>query len=156
MCKVLAGYLLGQCVAEVKRTVLTKQGRYTAVKDNLHAREAIVGDGKRRRGHILSYNPKQAQQQKKHRAHPPQALGSIDTRRFSPHPTNAQNNPLSIVLLTYRSQTRVIQHFSINLSALPTAVPIQPPHDMGRRASSGLPDSNNREEKTQPFLMVTS
>jgi transposase len=54
-------------VAEVKRHVLTKRGRYTVIKDNLHAKEAIVGDGERRRRYILCYNPKEAERQRKHR-----------------------------------------------------------------------------------------
>jgi hypothetical protein len=40
--------------------VLTKRGRYTTFKDNLKAKEVIVGDGERRRRYILCYNPKEA------------------------------------------------------------------------------------------------
>jgi hypothetical protein len=54
-------------VAEIKRDVLTKRGRYTVFRDNLHAKEVIVGDGERRRRYILCYNPKEAQRQRKHR-----------------------------------------------------------------------------------------
>tara|TARA_B100000315_G_scaffold143111_1_gene132091 strand:+ start:228 stop:1919 length:1692 start_codon:yes stop_codon:yes gene_type:complete len=54
-------------VAEIKRDVLTRRGRYTVLKDNLHAKEVIVGDGERRRRYILCYNPKEAERQKKHR-----------------------------------------------------------------------------------------
>jgi len=54
-------------VAEIKKDVLTKRGRYTVIKDNLHAKEVIVGDGERRRRYILCYNPKEAERQKKHR-----------------------------------------------------------------------------------------
>ncbi|MGD9192880.1 MAG: transposase, partial [Desulfobacterales bacterium] len=56
-------------VAEIKREVLTKRGRYKTFKDNLQAKEVIVGDGERRRRYILCYNPKEAKRQKKHRAH---------------------------------------------------------------------------------------
>ena len=52
-------------VSEIKQTVLTKPGRYTVIKDNLHAKEVIVGDGERRRRYILCYNPKEAKRQKK-------------------------------------------------------------------------------------------
>ena len=45
-------------VSEIKREVLTRRGRYSALKDNLHAKEVIVGDGERRRRYILCYNPK--------------------------------------------------------------------------------------------------
>jgi len=54
-------------VAEIKKDVLTKRGRYTVIKDNLHAKEVIVGNGERRRRYILCYNPKEAERQKKHR-----------------------------------------------------------------------------------------
>jgi len=54
-------------VADIKRDVLTKRGRYTVFKDNLHAKEVIVGDGERRKRYILCYNPKEAKRQRKHR-----------------------------------------------------------------------------------------
>ena len=54
-------------VKEVKREVLTRRGRYTVLRDNLHAKEVVVGDGERRRRYILCYNPKEAERQKKHR-----------------------------------------------------------------------------------------
>jgi len=54
-------------VADIKREVLSKRGRYTVFKDNLHAKEVIVGDGERRKRYILCYNPKEAKRQRKHR-----------------------------------------------------------------------------------------
>ena len=54
-------------VAEIKRDVLTRRGRYSVLKDNLHAKEVIVGDGERRRRYILCYNPKEAKRQREHR-----------------------------------------------------------------------------------------
>ncbi len=54
-------------VADIKREVLSKRGRYTVFKDNLHAKEVIVGDGERRKRYILCYNPKEARRQHKHR-----------------------------------------------------------------------------------------
>jgi transposase len=54
-------------VTEVKRNVLSKRGRYTVFKDNLHAKEVIVGDGERRKRYILCYNPKEAERQRLHR-----------------------------------------------------------------------------------------
>ena len=54
-------------VAEIKRDVLSKRGRYTVFKDNLHAKEVIVGDGERRKRYILCYNPKEAKRQRHHR-----------------------------------------------------------------------------------------
>jgi len=52
---------------EVKEEVLTRRGRYTVIKDNLHAKEVIVGDGERRRRYILCYNPREAKRQREHR-----------------------------------------------------------------------------------------
>jgi transposase len=54
-------------IAEIKRDVLSKRGRYTVFKDNLQAKEVIVGDGERRKRYILCYNPKEAARQQKHR-----------------------------------------------------------------------------------------
>jgi transposase len=54
-------------VSEVKKEVLTRRGRYTVIRDNLHAKEVIVGDGERRRRYVLCYNPKEAERQKNHR-----------------------------------------------------------------------------------------
>jgi hypothetical protein len=54
-------------VTEIKRDVLSKRGRYTVFKDNLHAKEVIVGDGERRKRYILCYNPKEAERQRQHR-----------------------------------------------------------------------------------------
>jgi transposase len=54
-------------VSEVKRKVLGKRGRYTVIRDNLHAKEVIVGEGERRRRYILCYNPREAERQLKHR-----------------------------------------------------------------------------------------
>jgi transposase len=63
-------YLLATRMAsvnEVKREVLTRRGRYTVIRANLHAKEVVVGDGERRRRYVLCYNPKEAERQRKHR-----------------------------------------------------------------------------------------
>lgn len=54
-------------MAEIKRDVLSKMDRYTVFKDNLHAKEVILGDGERRKRYILCYNPKKAKHQQEHR-----------------------------------------------------------------------------------------
>ena len=54
-------------VARIKRDVLAKRGRYTVFKENLHAKEVVVGDGERRKRYILCYNPNEAERQRKHR-----------------------------------------------------------------------------------------
>ena len=55
-------------VSEIRETVLSKRGPYTAIRDNLHAKEVILGEGERRKRYILCYNPSEARRQKKHRA----------------------------------------------------------------------------------------
>jgi transposase len=55
-------------ICEVKHEVLAKRGRYNVIRDNLYAKEVIIGDGERRRRYILCYNPKEAERQKRHRA----------------------------------------------------------------------------------------
>lgn len=70
LAKACGKYLLAcrmASVAEIKRDVLSKRGRYTVFKDNLHAKEVIVGDGERRKRYILCYNPKEAERQRRHR-----------------------------------------------------------------------------------------
>jgi transposase len=54
-------------VDEIKRRVLSKPGPYTQIKDNLQAKEVIVGDGERRRRYVLCFNSREAERQKKHR-----------------------------------------------------------------------------------------
>jgi len=54
-------------VAEIKKEVLSQPGRYKNIKDNLQAKEVIIGDGERRRRYILCHNPKEAERQQKHR-----------------------------------------------------------------------------------------
>jgi len=54
-------------VSEIKKKVLSKPGRYQVIKDNMHAKEVVVGDGERRRRYILCYNPKEAKRQLLHR-----------------------------------------------------------------------------------------
>jgi transposase len=70
LAKACGKYLLAcrmASVSEIKREVLSKRGRYTKFKDNLHAKEVIIGDGERRRRYILCYNPKEAERQSHHR-----------------------------------------------------------------------------------------
>jgi hypothetical protein len=70
LAKACGKYLLAcrmASVDEIKREVLSKRGRYTVFRDNLHAKEVIVGDGERRKRYILCYNPKEAERQRKHR-----------------------------------------------------------------------------------------
>ena len=54
-------------VAEIKNDVLAKRGRYRVIRDNLEAKEVVIGDGERRRRYILCYNPHEAERQRSHR-----------------------------------------------------------------------------------------
>lgn len=74
-------------VSEVKQKVLSKPGKYKVIKDNLHAKEVIVGDGERHRRYILCYNPKEAKRQRTHRAQVVEKLEEI----LSKHPQNKAN-----------------------------------------------------------------
>jgi hypothetical protein len=52
---------------EVAAEVLTRQGRYQKVADNLEVKEVTVGDGERRRRYVVCYNPQEADRQHQHR-----------------------------------------------------------------------------------------
>jgi hypothetical protein len=54
-------------ITQIKEEVLGKRGRYKVIRDNLHAKEVVIGDGERRKRYILCYNPKEAERQKKRR-----------------------------------------------------------------------------------------
>jgi len=74
-------------VAEIKRDVLSKRGRYTVFGDNLSAKEVIIGDGERRKRYILCYNPKEARRQQKHREQIVQLLEAELDRHKDPSAT---------------------------------------------------------------------
>ncbi len=82
-------------VTEIKRDVLTKRGRYIVIRDNLHAKEVIIGDGERRRRYILCYNPKEAERQKKHRE---QKIKFLE-EELEKHPVRQANAQWAIELL---------------------------------------------------------
>jgi transposase len=82
-------------VTEIKRDVLTKRGRYTVIRDNLHAKEVIVGEGERRRRYILCYNPKEAKRQKTHR----EKIVSFLEKELERHPSRQATAQWAIELL---------------------------------------------------------
>ncbi|MFI5287945.1 MAG: IS1634 family transposase [Candidatus Dormibacteria bacterium] len=53
---------------EVTHDVLTRPGRYKAVRENLRVKEVIVGDGERRRRYVVCHNPAEEVRQRQHRA----------------------------------------------------------------------------------------
>jgi transposase len=91
-------------VAEVKRNVLSKRGRYTVIKDNLHAKEVIIGGGERRRRYILCYNPKEAQRQKKH----PEQIVALLEDELERHPQRKATAQWAIELLASKRYKRYL------------------------------------------------
>jgi hypothetical protein len=53
---------------EVTNDVLTRQGRYKPVRDNLRVKEVTVGDGERRQRYVVCHNPAEEKRQRQHRA----------------------------------------------------------------------------------------
>jgi len=53
---------------EVDKEVLSRRGRYREVAENLQVKEAMVGEGERRRRYVVCFNPREAERQRKHRA----------------------------------------------------------------------------------------
>jgi len=90
--------------AEVKQHVLAKKGRYTAIQDNLFAKEVIVGDGERRRRYILCYNPKEARRQQNHRNH----LVTLLEEELACYPKNDASAQWAIELLASRRFKRYL------------------------------------------------
>ena len=60
-------YILGEKLRddqEVHKEVLSRKGRYKAVRENLQVKEVIVGEGERRRRFVLVFNPEEAEKDK--------------------------------------------------------------------------------------------
>lgn len=91
-------------IAEVKRHVLTKRGRYTVIKDNIHAKEVIVDDGEQRRRYSLCYNPKEAERQKKHR----QQIVAFLEKELGRHPSRKATAQWAIDLLASQRYKRYL------------------------------------------------
>ncbi|MCF8081092.1 MAG: IS1634 family transposase, partial [Desulfobacterales bacterium] len=92
-------------VADIKRDVLSKRGRYTVFKDNLQAKEVIVGDGERRKRYILCYNPKEAERQKKHR----EMIVSLLEEELQRHKDQSATAQWAIELLASRRFKRYLR-----------------------------------------------
>ncbi len=92
-------------VAEVKREVLSKRGRFNVFDDNLHAKEVIVGDGERRKRYILCFNPKEAERQRKHRE---EVVGLLE-RELESHANTKATRQWAIELLASRRYKRYLK-----------------------------------------------
>jgi len=98
-------------VAEIKRDVLSKRGRYTVFKDNLQAKEVIVGDGERRKRYILCFNPKEAARQQKHR----QMIVEMLETELASHREQSATAQWAIDLLASRRFKRYLRVTKTNL-----------------------------------------
>jgi transposase len=108
LAKACGKYLLAckmASVAQIKGEVLSKRGRYTVFRDNLSAKEVIIGDGQRRKRYILCYNPKEAKRQKKHR----QAIVELLEKELERHPHKSATAQWAIELLASRRYKRYLR-----------------------------------------------
>ncbi len=97
-------------VSEVKKTVLSKRGPYQAIKENLKAKEVIVGDGERRRRYILCYNPKEARRQNTHR----EAIVKLLEKKLAKHKNRDAAAQWAIELLASQRYKRYLTTTSTN------------------------------------------
>jgi hypothetical protein len=107
LAKACGKYLLAcrmSSVSEIKKDVLSKRGRYKIFKDNLHAKEVIVGNGERRNRYILCYNPKEAERQAKHRA---QIIELLE-HELNRHPDKSASAQWAIELLASKRFKRYL------------------------------------------------
>lgn len=108
LAKACGKYLLAcrmASVAEIKKEVLTKRGRYSTFRDNLQAKEVIVGDGERRKRYILCYNPKEAKRQKLHR----EMTVSLLEQELAGHRNTSASAQWAIELLASRRFKRYLR-----------------------------------------------
>lgn len=91
-------------VAEIKQDVLAKRGRYAVIRENLHAKEVIIGDGERRRRYIVCHNPKEARRQKRHRE---EVVKELEAKLES-HPDKSATARWAIDLLASQRSRRYL------------------------------------------------
>ena len=89
----LGRYVLAVPMRRVQEVeVLTRQGRYRQVAENLQVKEVWVGEGERRKRYVLCCNPVEAERQRQHRL---QVLAELDAelraldKREDDHPKAA-------------------------------------------------------------------
>jgi len=92
-------------VSEVKDDVLGRRGRYNVIRENLHAKEVVIGDGERRRRYILCYNPREAERQRKRRA---EAVRFLE-QELSRHPEPKATAQWAIDLLASKRFKRYLR-----------------------------------------------
>ena len=134
LAKACGKYLLAcnmASVAEIKGEVLSKRGRYTVFRDNLSAKEVIIGDGQRRKRYILCYNPKEAKRQKKHR----QAIVELLEKELERHPNKSATAQWAIELVASRRYSATCGSPSPNRSASIARPSETPPSTMASGSS---------------------
>lgn len=63
-------YIVGERMHAGKKDVeeaLSKRGRFRVIRENLHAKEVIVGNGEARKRYVIAYNPDEARRDKQKR-----------------------------------------------------------------------------------------
>jgi transposase len=108
LAKACGKYLLAcrmASVAEIKKAVPSKRGRYTVFKDNLQAKEVIVGDGERRKRYVLCFNPKEAKRQQEHR----QMIVGLLEAELDSHRDKSATSQWAIELLASRRFKRYLR-----------------------------------------------
>jgi len=74
------------------------------IKDNLQAKEVIIGDGEMRKRYILCFNPKEAERQRIHRA----KVIEILEKELARHPNKTANAQWAIDLLASKRYKRYL------------------------------------------------
>jgi transposase len=92
-------------VAEIKRDVLSKRGRFTTFQDNRQAKQVLVGDGERRRRYVLCYNPAEAERQAQHR----QMVVELLENQLASHKDHSVSAQWAIELLASRRFKRYLR-----------------------------------------------
>jgi transposase len=92
-------------VAEIKRDVLSKRGRFTTFQDNRQAKQVLVGDGERRCRYVLCYNPAEAERQAQHR----QMVVELLENQLASHKDHSVSAQWAIELLASRRFKRYLR-----------------------------------------------
>ncbi|QZT34737.1 IS1634 family transposase [Caldalkalibacillus thermarum TA2.A1] len=87
-------YIVGEKMRSGKAATeeaMSRKGRYQQVRENLHVKEIIVGDGEARKRYVLVYNPKEAERQREERKKLLEKLQTeLDGLKQLPHETHSK------------------------------------------------------------------
>jgi len=115
---------------EVQEEVLSRPGRYKKVRDNLHVKEVVVGEGERRRRYVVCRNLEEAERQRHHRRqvleeldlelkslrrskkdHPKRACELLASGRYGPYLSRDEHGRLRVDPAKVRKATRMDGRF---------------------------------------------